>query len=212
MGATLTEYMLGIQKRWRVLIPTVKQKGVSLVELVIGLVILTILLAAGLPSFALWTQNTQNRTAAESVLSGLQLARNEALRRNVNVRFDLTNASGLISWNVGCVFVTASCPAIIQSRASNEGTSNARAGAVIGVAATPFSTVIAAGAGLPAGVTFTGLGRVDAANILTDLTRIDITNAVATGARRMVVTVGTGGATRMCDPALSLASNPQGCS
>lgn len=199
------------------LILTPKQGGVSLIELMIGLIILAILLSAGLPAFSLWIQNTQNRTAAESLLNGLQLARTEAVRRNADVRFNLTDATGLIAWNVGCVSATANCPATIQSRSGSEGTSNARAG--IDTAAIPspapatqFNTVITGGTGLPAGVTFTGLGRVPSANIGTDITRIDITNASEASARRLVVTVGAGGTIRMCDPALSLSANPQGCS
>lgn len=199
------------------LILTAKQEGVSLIELMIGLVILAILLSAGLPAFSLWIQNTQNRTAAESIQDGLQLARTEAVRRNTNVRFTLTDASGLIAWTVGCVTATANCPATIQSRSGSEGTSNARAGIDTTAIPSPapttqFNTAIASGTGLPAGVTFTGLGRIPNANIGTDITRIDITNASAAGARRLVVTIGAGGTIRMCDPALALSANPQGCS
>lgn len=196
---------------------SIRQKGVSLIELVVGLAIMAILLSAGLPSFSLWIQNSQNRTAAESIQNGLQLARTEAVRRNTNVRFDLTSGAGLVTWNVGCVTTTANCPATIQARSGSEGTTNARVG--ISTAAIPspapanqFSAAVSSGTGLPAGATFNGLGRIPSANIGTDITRIDITNAVAATARRLVVTVGTGGTIRMCDPALSLSANPQGCS
>jgi len=200
-----------------VLTPSARQKGASLIELMIGLVIMAILLSIGLPAFGLWIQNAQNRTAAESIQNGLQLARTEAVRRNTNVRFDLTSAAGLVTWNVGCVTATADCPATIQGRTGSEGTSNARVGistvAIPSPApATQFNTAISSGTGLPAGATFNGLGRIPNANIGTDISRIDITNAVAATARRLVVTVGTGGTIRMCDPALSLSANPQGCS
>ncbi len=183
----------------------------------IGLVIMAILLSAGLPAFSLWIQNTQNRTAAESILNGLQLARSEAVRRNANVRFGLTSATGLVTWNVGCVTATTDCPATIQGRTGSEGTANARVGISIAVIPSPapttqFSTAISSGTGLPTGVTFNGLGRIQTANIGVDITRIDITNTAAATARRLVVTIGTGGAIRMCDPALSLPTNPQGCS
>lgn len=198
------------------LIPPSRQEGVSLVELMVGLAILVILLSAGLPSFSLWIQNTQNRTAAESILNGLQLARTEAVRRNANVRFDLTDASGSIAWNVGCVASTTNCPAAIQSRSRSDGTVNARAGVSTAAIpspapATQFGAAISAGAGLPAGVTFDGMGRVPSANIGTDIARIDITNASTASARRLVVTIGAGGAIRMCDPTLSLSASPQGC-
>jgi type IV fimbrial biogenesis protein FimT len=186
-----------------------KQAGVSLIELMIGIVIVSLLLVMGAPSFSLWIQNTQTRAAAESILNGLQIARTEAVRRNANVRFSLTDATGGAAWSVDCVNVTSDCPAGIQSRSAGEGGTNARAGIAVAVGA--LETPLAAGTALPAGVTFDGLGRVPSANIGTDITRIDVTNAVAADVRRMVILVGTGGQTRMCDPALALATNPQGC-
>jgi type IV fimbrial biogenesis protein FimT len=78
-----------------------------------------------------------------------------------------------------------------------------------------FNTPLAGGEGLSggaAGVSFNGLGAIPAANIGADIARIDITNAATTDARRLVIIIGTGGLIRMCDPALSLAVNPQGCS
>mgnify|MGYP000645620457 CR=1 FL=1 len=196
---------------------TMRQFGVSLIELMIGLAILGFLLALGMPAFNLWIQNTQNRTAAESISNGLQLARAEAVRRNALVRFDLTDATGLVAWNVGCVSITADCPAAIQSRPAAEGGVNARAGISTGAIPSPtpaghFGTAIEAGTGLTAGVSFNGLGRVPSANIGADITRIDITNAATADARRFVVTIGPGGQIRMCDPALVFANNSQGCS
>jgi len=194
-----------------------KPSGFSLIELMIGIAIVSLLMLIGAPSFSLWVQNTQVRTAAESIQNGLQIARTEAVRRNTNVRFNLTNAGGTVAWSVDCVNVTTDCPTGIQTRSGGEGGANARVG--ISVAALPspipanyFNTPITAGTGLPAGVTFDGIGRVPTANIGTDITRIDITNAARADARRMVVVIGTGGQTRMCDPAIALATNPQGCS
>lgn len=188
---------------------TRRQNGVSLIELMIGIVIVSLLMVMGVPSFSLWMQNTQTRSAAESILNGLQVARTEAVRRNTPVRFSLTDASGTVAWTVDCVNVTADCPAGIQTRSAGEGGSNARTG--IAVATGVLGTPLAAGTALPAGVTFDGLGRVPTANIGTDIARVDVTNAVNANVRRMVILVGSGGQTRMCDPALVLANNPQGC-
>lgn len=191
--------------------------GFTLVELMIGMAITMLALAWGVPVFKLWIQNTQNRTAAESVQNGLQMARAEAVRRNAVVRFNLSSASGAVAWSIGCVTVTTDCPETIQSRPSAEGTINARVG--ISTTAIPnpppsghFGTEIAAGTGLPAGVSFNGVGMVPSANAGTDFTRVDVTNATTSTARRMVVTVGSGGQIRMCDPAVSFVSNPAGCS
>jgi type IV fimbrial biogenesis protein FimT len=194
-------------------------RGVSLVELIIGIAIVSILLMTGLPSFSQWLQNAQVRAAAESIQNGLQTARNEAVRRNTQVQFRLTSATGLVDWNVGCVIETDDCPAVIQQRSGAEGGTNARVGISTEAPPSPvpadqYAAALSAGTGLSDGanVTFNGLGAIPAANIGTDITRIDITNAVADDARRLVVIIGTGGLIRMCDPALSLSANPQGCS
>ncbi len=196
-----------------------REQGVSLIELVVGIAIVSILLAVGLPSFGLWIQNGQVRTAAESVQNGLQLARSEAVRRNANVRFTLSNANGLVEWSVGCVTERDTCPAVIQARSAGEGGANARVGVSMEtppaiVPANQYGTALAAGAGLGgaggAGITFNSLGMM--ANPAADIRRIDVINSTAADARRMVIIVGGGGLTRMCDPQLLLAKNPQGCS
>lgn len=188
-------------------------RGVSLVELMIGLAIMGLLLAAGAPAFTRWIQNAQNRAAAEAILNGLQLARAEAVTRNTLVRFQLTDGSGMADWNVGCVVVTAECPASIQRRNTGEGAKNARVGVSTADIPNPappgyFSIPITAGAGLVAGVSFDGIGRP----LIADVKRIDVTNAASPEARRYVVTIGAGGQIRMCDPALAFSTNPQGCS
>lgn len=199
------------------LTPHRAQTGMTLIELAIGMVIIGILMAAAMPSFQQWIQSTQIRTAADSIQNGIQLARAEAVRRNAQVRFTLTDAGGTIAWSVGCVAATADCPATIQSHPAADGTTNARAGIDTTAAPSPvpagyYGTALAAGAGLPAGITFDSFGRVPSANVGADITRVDVINAITANARRMVVAVSSGGLIRMCDPALSLAANPQGCS
>ena len=194
-----------------------RQRGVTLLELMITLIIVALALALGIPSFVEWMQNTQNRTAAESVLNGLQLARTEAVRRNAIVRFSLTDNQGRVAWTVGCVNVTPECPATIQSRPAAEGGGVSRVyvstdpipaptppgyfGAALGPSQDPLS-----------GVSFNGLGRVPENNAGTDITRADVLIPAKPDGRRYVVVVGVGGQGRMCDPTLPFASNPQGCS
>jgi type IV fimbrial biogenesis protein FimT len=76
-----------------------KRFGFSLIELMIVVVIAALLLMIGLPNMNIWLNNTKMRTAGETVLTGLQLARAEAVRRNATVRFqlvsDLTSACTL---------------------------------------------------------------------------------------------------------------------
>jgi type IV fimbrial biogenesis protein FimT len=182
-------------------------KGFTLVELMIGIVILGILLAVAIPNFKDLMQNSQIRTAADSISSGLQLARAEAIRRNASVQFSFTGLD--TSWTFGCVNWdtdgdgieddfdpvdgVGDCPRTIQSRDGREGTRN---------------VVIATNNPL---IVFNSLGRANLATV------VNITNP-AGGAclpggpmRCMNNTVTTGGQIRMCDPRLSINTDPQGC-
>lgn len=181
------------------------QRGVSLIELMVGIAVFAVLLVAGLPSFNSWMQSSQVRTTAEAIQNGLNVARGEGVRRNSQVRFQLTSTSDsscalsttVPNWVVSLDDPTGACdsaasdttaPRIIQIRTNSEGTRNAV------VAATQSAVV------------FNGLGRITpipAANIT-----IDVTNPNTTFALRVVVS--PGGQVRMCNPAFA-ATDPQGC-
>lgn len=200
--------------------PRHEQQGLTLIEFVIGVAIIGILFMLGAPSFSAWVQDTQIRTAAQSLVDGLQLAHAEAVRRNTPVRFNLsdTTGAGLVDWDV-CAVAASPCPAasIIQRRTNSDGSVNARIGVYEtddGLPHTNYAAAVAAGTELPNRVTFNGLGRDVTANNCNDdnITRIDVTNAVAPSAHRLVVEISCpSGSIRMCDPALALALNPQGC-
>lgn len=189
------------------------QLGVSLVEVAVGLAVTAALLVTGLPSFNSWIQGSRIRTTVEGVQNGLQLARAEAVRRNTNVQFILTDivAGGTgAGWTVSCVTPVddldadgiADCPgagvvpAQIRQRPAAEGSSNV-------VVATVQPTIV-----------FTGLGRITPRVTNID---IDVTYpsggacASAGGTMRCLRTQVSGsGQIRLCDPALS-TTDPQGC-
>lgn len=159
----------------------------------IGLVILGILLMVGLPSYSAWIQNTQIRTAAESISNGMQLARAEAVRRNTNVQLAFGAAS---SW-------TVSVPggAQIQTRTGDEGSKN------VTVTMTPAGATT---------VTFNALGRVVAnADASASITQVDVKVPVAilsdAQRRDLTIQVNAGGNVRMCDPKVTDASDPRKC-
>jgi type IV fimbrial biogenesis protein FimT len=187
--------------------------GFTLIELLTTLAVLALLLMVGLPSMATWLQNQQIRVSTEALQSGLQLARAEALRRNVQVRFQLvdtlTSACALTNtgtnWVVSLNDPTGLCdvapsdtvaPLTIQSRSGAEGTPNAV------VTATGGSSVV-----------FNGLGRMSGVG----MTQIDVTNTnggvcqPAGPMRCLRINIGGGGQMRMCDPAVTDATDPRFC-
>lgn len=175
------------------------QKGVTLIELVIGIAIVGILMAVGLPSYATWIQNTKIRTASESILNGMQLARAEAVRRNANVQLAFGTAS---SWTIS---IPATAPATgeqIQARSAAEGSSN------VTVAMTPAGATT---------ITFNSLGRVVANLDASDrITAVDVSVPTsvlpAASARELRIVIGAGGNVRMCDPDSGVAtSDPRKC-
>jgi type IV fimbrial biogenesis protein FimT len=188
-----------------------RQAGMTLIELMIGIVLLAILLALGAPTFFRWTQNSQIRNAAEAIQNGLMLARAEAVRRNTTVRFQLvttaTNACALdpagTNWVVSLDNPATHCadapsdttaPRIIQVRSAAEGSRNA----------------VVNGNGVSL-ITFNGMGQASGAATINVTNPTGGTCAAAGPMRCMNVTVATGGQIRMCDPARA-AGDPQGCS
>ena len=182
-------------------------QGFTLIELMIGIVIMGIVLALALPSYKAFIQNTRIRNTAESILNGLQLARLEAVRHNANVQFVLGVAPSVYLWSVGCVTATATCPALIQRSAIGEGSSTS-------IIVTPT----------PATIVFSNFGRLCTPMTVpscpvTPATQLDVTvdPAVLSAAesRSLRITIGTidaGGSVRMCDPDPTLpASDPRAC-
>ena len=188
-------------------------RGFTLIEAMITIAVLSLLFMIGLPGMNTWLQNTQIRTSAEALQSGLQLARAEALRRNVPVRFQLVDslAGGCAlvpngtSWVVSLADVTGLCntaeaddvaPQIVQKWSGAEGTPNAV------VNATASSVV------------FNGLGRIAGVG---GALQIDVTNAAggncqpAGPMRCLRINVASGGQMRMCDPVVMDPTDPRRC-
>lgn len=207
-------HLLGDFHGGNVLAAGTAARGMTLVELSIGLVIVGLLMFMGLPSFSAWLQGSQIRNAAEAIQNGLQLARAEAVRRNTTVRFQLTDtmtnacaasASGG-NWVVSLDDPSGACaaaaseavaPRIIQARPAAEGSLNA-------VVAADQSAIV-----------FSGAGRVTpvpAAAININVTNPTGGTCVASGGtmRCLRVVVSTAGQVRMCDPALA-STDPRGC-
>jgi type IV fimbrial biogenesis protein FimT len=166
----------------------------TLIELLIGFVLIGTLLALGVPSFSAWLQNVQVRNAAETIFNGLQLARASAVQRNKSVSFAMAGPDS--SWSVTIVAPSAFEPATVQSRSAAEGTPNA-------VIATTDATI-----------TFDGLGKTS----LPAAATIQVTNptggACGTGSgnmRCLNITVAVGGQIKMCDPQVATVGDSRKC-
>jgi type IV fimbrial biogenesis protein FimT len=158
-----------------------RSAGFTIIELLITIAVLAILLYIALPNFAVWMQNTQIRTAGEAILNGVQLARAEAIRRNVNVELRMDASSG---WTAR----VADTGEVIQSRVAGEGSAAA------------LVTIAPAGATI---VTFNGFGSIatnaDATATVTEV-KIDSPSIAAADSRELCVLVRAGGNVRLCDP------------
>jgi len=168
----------------------------------IGITILGILVGYGVPSYRSWLENSQIRTAAESIQNGLQLARSEAASRNANVSFTLTGND----WSVDVLALGAasgvfySAASHLQARGGVEGSRRAVINATQDT------------------VTFNGVGRVTptlATAITFAITNptggVCATAAIPTNMRCLNVVVEPGGKIKMCDPALDGGGSPQAC-
>jgi type IV fimbrial biogenesis protein FimT len=191
--------LLGAAQRRELLTAMKSCAGFTLIELIIVIVILAIMLFIALPNFAVWMQNTQIRTAGEAVLNGMQLARAEAIRRNVSVELRMDASSG---WTAR----VADTSQIIQSRLAGEGSAAA------------LVTITPLGAGT---VTFNSFGSVatnaDGTATVTEI-KIDSPAIAAADSRELCILVRAGGNVRMCDPQVAVtdtrscgAAVPAGC-
>lgn len=169
-----------------------QQQGFTLVEIAIALALIGVLATLAVPAFQTWVHNAQIRNAAEGIVNGMQLARAEALRRNTPVELRMDTGSG---WTITAVASGEE----IQTRSASEGSSSATV------------TILPAGADR---VTFNGMGWMASNNDGSPaITQIDVNSATLAGEpeiRALRVIVSSGGAMKMCDPAVA-AGDPRAC-
>lgn len=174
-----------------------RQIGFTLVELLIAMAIFGILAAFAVPSYQNMIENSKIKTATDSILAGLQIARAEAVKRNTSVQFDFRTDS---AWTV-CITPAGagSCPTTdgattIESRAVSEGST------------TDVAIAESGGAGP---YVFDSFGRLTSP---ATATTIDVTNPSLGSSRDLRVVIGVGGAVKSCDPALdSSGTDPRRC-
>lgn len=176
-------------------LPRRTSTGFTLVELLITIVVLSILVALGMPSFVQLLRNAEIRNAGEAITNGLQKARAEAVSRNTTVQFVLGTGS---NWTVSVVNPAST----IESRTSSEGSQHVTITAVAADLVTAATTA-----------TFNNLGGVVTPNAdgSAPLAQVDLTSAGAN--QNLRVTLGPGGGARLCvpPPYLAAGSSPRAC-
>ena len=84
-----------------------KEPGFTLVELLITIVVVSILLAAGVPAFQSFIKNSRVTAQTNDLISTIQLARSEALKRGTNMvvcaSSNQTTCTGKDTWADGWI-------------------------------------------------------------------------------------------------------------
>ncbi|HVO23622.1 MAG TPA: GspH/FimT family pseudopilin [Candidatus Margulisiibacteriota bacterium] len=185
--------------------------GFTLIELLFGMAMIGILLALAGPSFSSFLQNAKLGTRAKSFYTGLQLARTEAIRQNLQVDFVLTDTP-INTANIANVAATSPAgrnwvvrvepPAsaafqLVEAKSAIEGGDMA-------------SLQVLASTDI---ISFNGTGGT----IDGQAQQIDVSNpsgglcAPAGPMRCWRVRVAPGGQVRLCDPAVTAAGDSRAC-
>lgn len=192
------------------------RRGFTLVELMVTLSLLALLLMLAIPSFTGMLRNSQVRTIADSLQNGLRLAKSEAIQRNRQTVFTLTNQQpSLTSTAVanGANWAIHTVPRRTDADTEREFVQGAA------LADSTAGVTISNG---PTAICFGSNGRVvpnpdpavDGAECVVNgavpLVFYDIAREGAD--RRLRVTVSLNGQVRMCDPDKTYSSSdPDGC-
>lgn len=193
-----------------------RQSGVSLVELIIGIAILALLMALGIPEYSTFLNNSRVRATAETLVGGLNMARAEAVKRNRRVEFVQTSeepleilVDSIDGENTGKNWIVRE-EISLGSYRFIEGKSGAEGSGKLDDSPVNVVSNLANGQE----VTFTGFGALASAQTIT----FDISNptggACASGGgpiRCLRVVVSSGGQVRICDPNVTAAKDTRAC-
>lgn len=196
------------------------RRGVTLIELLVGISVMTLLLVMAAPGLGEWQANARVRSTAEALGASLQQAKGEAVARNVRVRFQLTSSLG-----ADCAINTSGPHWVLNLDPTGDPAAvNGSCNAALSDTVAPrllarhhgreggSGTVIQGSAGT---LVFNSLGRLTplpAGEISFDVRGADENECVANGGTRscMRVLVSAVGQVRVCNPAVT-APHPGAC-
>ncbi len=182
--------------------------GFTLIEVLVGLAILSIMLALGMPSLANYMGNARIRASASSLHAAAQLARTEAIRRNAVVELILTDDAPTLvntanlsttgqNWIVRLWDPGAATFRLLQGKSALEGGST--------------SVVVT---GTTSRLTFNGMGRSagGVATFVFTSTSGVCADVHGVGPMRCLdVRVSAAGQARLCDALITTAGDSRAC-
>ena len=192
-------------------------RGVTLIELIIGIAVLAILLALGIPAFTQALQNARLRATADSFTAGLQLARAEAIKRNGRVELLITNddpvatmvdaatasATGVttgMNWIVRYINPTTGFHDFVEGKSSLEGAPASDTTVTVNATNTTITFNAFGATTLGAAATFQFENPPGGACV------------AASGPMRCLnIVVTPGGQIKMCDPSISTMGDTRKC-
>lgn len=196
-----------------------RQNGFSLVELIVGLAVLALLIALGVPQYAAFTANARIRATTEGVTAGLNLARAEAVKRNARVEMVLTEdppVEGLVNsltpstsgtnWMVREWVPSSNSYNFIEGKAGAEGSGRDESGVIVTSSSTDAS--------YDGRVTFTGFGAMAIGQPVTFQFTYPAAGACAAASgplRCLNINVSPGGQIRVCDPKVTDTKDTRAC-
>ncbi|MDF2867051.1 MAG: ral secretion pathway protein [Gammaproteobacteria bacterium] len=167
------------------------QKGVTIIELMISLVVMALILIITIPSFTDYIRNNQLRSLADEFQASIQQAKNEAIKRNARVNLLLADTG----WTIDIPARAGEAETRLLERAAES--SQAR------LAISASSNTIG----------FNSQGRLADGGVYTaDINSQNSADCMAQGGkvRCLRVQVSTAGQIKICDPNLA-STDPRSC-
>lgn len=198
-----------------------RQRGFTLLELIVVVAIIGFTLALGLPALAGWSAANKAASASEFYMEGLRLARQQAVMHNAasRIRFTPNPENGQFDWQVDLCFPSAALPCNnvsgnwsapgVNATGDPEGAAGFKSATRYG-ATLPSADLLELSL-VPAGnsyIYYTPLGWVDT-NFAARVTRIVLTPAtsLSNSVRAAAVVVTLAGMPTKCDPTLPIADS-----